>query len=414
MTTLYTTSQGTTTMPVEVELYSSEGARLGFIGAFDEVKVTWADRAPDTASMILPLTELTSRLLAVDGSVLIVARVGGITHVSTPVEAHATGDEDAPGAPRVHVTSAGGWALFSASRIPPSLEDPISQTTGEGYRLEGALDAVVKRLVTLAATRLGLPIIVAPPTNSGPRVTLTGAWETVGEVLESALTGTGYRVAITSWAPGDPAPGWATPTVPCIFVDVVPYRPRPGLVWSVEAGDLTKWDLTATRAKATRVTVGYATDEQSTRRYQEFRREDGVSPWGRREEYVKYDYKAPEWQDSDVAPDMYRVAEGMEAAGDEALMTGAATTSLDADVEVSSLWTFARGSEAPRTFDVGDLAEVDLPYLGPFTRAITAVEVRVTPTEYAVKPTVSTPDTIDRDLYTDLAQLGRRVSNLER
>lgn len=412
---MYTTAAGPTSTPVDVEVWTALGEPLGYLGDFMDMSFTWADRAPDTASLVLPLNSLTSSLVHVDGTILVGARTGTKTHLSTPVEVSVEAAEDAPGEAQVHVTTAGGWSLFSGARIPPSLEDPLVEQTGEGYVLRGSLDYVVKRLIRLATARLDLPVLVAPYNYIGTDVDITGAWETVGEVLETILSGSGYHLEVIGWLPGDPVPSWAEPpTGPCVLVDLVPYRQRPGLEWSVEAGDIVNWSLTSNRPTATRVTVGYETDNQQLRQYQEYRRESGVGRWGRREDYVEYEYQYPTWADKDADPDPYRVQDGMSAAGDQALMEGAATVSLDAEVEVSNLWTLSQDHQAPRTFDVGDLAQVTLPHLGTFTRTITAVEARITPAEFTVTPTISTPDTLDRDMFTTLATLDRRVSNLER
>jgi len=412
----YTTSTGVTTTPVDIEVWTPMGERLGYLGDYLEATFTWADRAPDTATISLPLNSLSASLVRVDGTVLLGARLGDKTHLSSPVEVKVEAVKDAPGRAAVNVTTAGGWGLFSGVRIPPSLEDPVNEQTAEEYTLKGPLDTVVKRLVRLAATRLDLPVLVAPTSGDGPEVNVTGAWDTVGEVLEKVLATSGYHVEVTGWLPGDPVPSWllSEPSAPCVLVDLVPYRRRPGLVWSVEGGDLADWSLTTTRAKATRVTVGYGTDSLEVRQYRDYRRENGVTSWGRREDYVKFDYKPPAWADKDADPDPIAVGEAMDAAGDKALTDNAATFALEAEVEVSNLWTFSRDRSASRTFDVGDQVEVSLPYLGTFTRNITSVEAKVSDKELTITPTVSSPDTPDRDMFTALALLDRRVGNIEK
>lgn len=412
----YITPSGPTQLPVEAEIWTSSGERLGYLGQFEEMTFTWADRAPDTASLTLPLNDVSSLLTSVDGQALIGARTGGKTHLSVPVEVVVESVEGAPGQGQVRVTTSGGYGLFSGARIPPSLEDPLVQQTGEKYTLVGPLEAVVKRLITLAATRLSLPMYVAPTQNRGPEVHHTGAWETVGEVLDVILARSGHVLEVTSWLPGDPVPSWApsAPTRPSVFVDMVPYRSKPGLVWSVEGGDLLSWRVKATRAVTTRVTVGYETDDLAQRTYREYSRESGLGAWARREAYVSYEYERPEWLDTDATPDPYRVEEGMEAAGDRALTEGASTLTVDTEVEVSNLWEFTSNRTTPRGFDVGDMAQVSLPFLGTVERSITSVEVNVTPTDFTVVPTVSTPDTLDRDMFSTIAAVERRVSNLER
>ena len=94
MTTKFSNSWVNPWEPVRVELWSYKGQRLGLVGNYEEMTFTFADREADTAELTLPLTSLTSLLVPCDGVVLVGMRIGGRTHLSTPVKAEVTAGDD--------------------------------------------------------------------------------------------------------------------------------------------------------------------------------------------------------------------------------------------------------------------------------------------------------------------------------
>lgn len=412
MTTLYETSHaGATYDPLPVEVWTWEGQVMGRVGASESMAFTYTDgSSPDTAVLDVDLDALTASLVPCDGTMLVAARYPGRTHLSVPVQAEVRAGED-PSVAVARITTAGGRSLLDAALAPPTLEGPLDNQDTEGYTLSGPLEDVVKRLISQGVARNGHPVVVLPSQGRGPSVTATGAWTNVGSTVNDLVTGTGYRLDVTGWVPGDPLPATDTaPVSPTILVDVVPLRDRDGLEWSTLAGDITDWSMTHKRATATRATVGYAVDRPEDRRYLQVSGPT-TSPWAVRETYVKYD--AGKNGEDDVV-DLYRLAEDMENAGRTELAKGAATVSMDVDVEVSNLWRFGPSADDPRQFNVGDWVRVTLPVLGTHRQVVTEVEVKLTPAEFSVTPRVSTPYTMDPTLFSTVADVARRVTDLER
>ena len=104
----------------------------------------------------------------------------------------------------------------------------------------------------------------------------------------------------------------------------------------------------------------------------------------------------------------------MENKGQMLINQGEGTVEADITVDIANLWQFNTDKTNSRSFDVGDWVEVRLPVLGRYTQLIKAVEVHVTPTDFTIRPIIGTPDTLDSDLYSNLANLHRRVDKLER
>lgn len=411
MTTKFSNSWVNPWEPVRVELWSYKGRRLGLVGNYEEMTFTFADREADTAELTLPLTSLTSLLVPCDGVVLVGMRIGGRTHLSTPVKAEVTAGDD-PSQAMVRVTTAGGWTLLDGELLPPSLDTPLNQQTTPEFDVDGPLETVIKRLLEVGAKRTKHPIVILQDQGRGPNVRVHGKWESVGDVIKDVLNKTGYRLDLTGWLPGDPAPQEdISLTRPSIIADVIPYEHREGLVWTVEAGDITDWSMTHTRASATVGIVGFEVDDPAKRVYGTMNGPTSGSPWETRETFKEYtEHK----EIDDREPDPQRVWEGMENEGQMLINQSEGTVEADITVDIANLWQFNTDKTNSRSFDVGDWVEVHLPVLGRYTQLIKAVEVHVTPTDFTIRPIIGTPDTMDSDLYSNLANLHRRVDKLER
>lgn len=411
MTTKFSNSWVNPWEPVRVELWSYKGQRLGLVGNYEEMTFTFADREADTAELTLPLTSLTKHLVPCDGVVLVGMRIGGRTHLSTPVKAEVAAGDD-PSQAMVKVTTAGGWTLLDGELLPPSLDTPLNQQTTPEFDVDGPLETVIKRLLEVGAKRTKHPIVILQDQGRGPNVRVHGKWESVGDVIKDVLNKTGYRLDLTGWLPGDPAPQEdISLTRPSIIADVIPYEHREGLVWTVEAGDITDWSMTHTRASATVGIVGFEVDDPAKRVYGTMNGPTSGSPWETRETFKEYtEHK----EIDDREPDPQRVWEGMENEGQMLINQSEGTVEADITVDIANLWQFNTDKTNSRSFDVGDWVEVHLPVLGRYTQLIKAVEVHVTPTEFTIRPIIGTPDTMDSDLYSNLANLSRRVDKLER
>lgn len=411
MSTVYVTPRGDSYEPVVVELWSYGGQALGRVGDFEKLEFTWSDREAQTCQLDVYLDELTAQLLPCDGTVLIVARMNGLTHITVPVQASAKSGED-PSIGVLHVVGAGGWTLLDGEVIPPTLEAPVSEQTKPEYHLSGPLEDVVKRVVAIGAARTGHPIVVVPSVGRGPAVTVHGQWETVSEVCKKLLEHTGFMLTLDGWLPGDPQPfedvSLSTPT---ILADLRSYTDKPGLVWSVDGGDLSDWEVTHKRSTLNRVVVGNGKDDPAELSIQEMRGQDSGSPWDVREGYKKVDNPAGVGENG---PDAYMIADNLENQGRAELAAGQPAVEANIRVDNSAAWEFGTDGVFPRQYQVGDRGTVILPVLGELTQVITEVTVQLTPEEFTVTPTVSTPDSPRTDIYAQVAQTTRRVIRLER
>lgn len=409
MTTLF--DAGTTPWePVQLELWSHTGTRLGYIGDYEDVKLTFTDRGADTLELTTPLNPVTASLVPCDGTVLIGARYKGRTHLTMPVKGGAASGDN-PAQAMVKVTGAGGWSLLDSELIPPSLGAPVHTQTEKEFHLKGPLETVVKSLLWIGRQRTGHPIVITPDQGRGGTVEVSGAWESVSEIVQGLLVKSGWRLEMAGWLPGDSQPEEMYLTTPCVVAEILPYRVKDGLEWSVESGDITDWEISHVRASTTRGTVGYEMDKQEQRRYISVQGEESGSPWAVRDAFVEY---TGHKEIDDRSPDPYQVMAGMEATGRDMLAKGAASMSMDVAVDISMLWDFVRRSTSPRTFDIGDWAIVTLPGLGTYKQVITEVTLHATPDKFTITPTVSTPDTLDMDIYSTLARMMRKVEKTER
>jgi hypothetical protein len=400
VSTIYSTPRGNTYDPMPVELWRWDGTgAVGRLETSEEIEVTWADRDAGTTTIDTPLNDLSRLLLDDKGSVLVVVTLNGKRHVSTVVESEATADEDARRDVRVQATTASAWSLLDGQRIPPVPDRPLSQQeSAEEYVLTGPVETVVKTLVRIGAERLGHPIAVIEDRGLGPTVTVRSRMDTTADLVKEALAGTGYRLSLDAWLPGDERIGDLSLTRPTIIADVVAYRDRPGLVLSGVSEDLESWSLKRTRATQTRVIVGDK-GEGTEQRFVSVGAEDpDLSPWARREGYTST-------SSEDETPAEVGAAELAEAA---------ATAEMDATAAPSQAWEFGEDGEYPRQYDVGDWCTVSLPEVGDVREVITEVTAKLTPVSLTVTPKVGTPDTKSRDLYALVTDLSKRVDRQRR
>ena len=411
MTTIYNTLRGAEYDPVPVELWTWQGERLGKLGAFESMSFTPTVKPgrASTATLEVYLDALTALLLPCDGSVLVCAHYNGMTLLYAPVTAEVASLNDDPSIAVVTVQCTGGWSFLEGAITTPGLDGELTDTAEASFDIAGDLETVVKSLVNVGQHRTGHPLVVIPSSGRGPRVRVTGAWETVGEQVADVLTASGYVLTFTGWVPGDPQPleGY-TLSRPCYVVDLKPYTPRTGLIWSYLGGDLTEWRVSYKRASATRAVAHNGADDIAEREVLEVQGVEPPSPWAVRETYVRF---TPH---KDENMDPIRLHQDLEAAAVDKLTELAPAMEVTASVEVAAGWEWGTDKATPRQFDLGDVATVDLPILGEFQQVITDMELKITPERLSVTPTVSTPDTLDLTTYDALAGVDKRLTRLER
>ena len=400
MATYYNTPRGISHDPMPVEVWRHDGQGALFrVELAESVKVTWADRTTGTAEFDLKLDNMTAPLTACDGMYLFVVTLNGHRHVSTPVVAKPYNDGETDEV-RVEFTTASPWNLLTGQLVPPVPDMPLSQQqSSEFFELTGPVETVVKTLVGIGADRLDHPVAILPDLGNGPTVTVSSRFDTVAELVEDALAGTGYRLSLDAWLPGDEKIGDLSLTKPTIIADVVPYHDRVGLVWSTVAQDLDKWDMEKTRATSTQAVVGDRGEGTAQSFALVESTNEVASPWAKRETYT------------DVSDDTTTFIE----AGASELLKAAGSTDLSATVAPAGVWEYGSDGEYPLQFALGDMATIDLGEpLGEVRQVVTEVTAELTPTEFSVTPKVSSPDTMARDIYTALTDLQKRVGRPRR
>lgn len=409
--TMYKTPRGLTETPMTVELYSWTGKALGMVSAFEKMSFVFAEREADTASLTVPLNALTALLVPCDGTVIIVARVNGATHLSVPVDVSVQSADD-PTIAQLVVEAAGGWTLLDGEVIPPGLDAGVDAPELE-YSLSNFIERVLKTFVTVGSERVEHPIHVIPddPMHNFGSVTVSGAWETVGEACKNLLQRTGLRLSMEGWAPGDQPLDGISAETPFYSVDVRKYREVEGLVWSAEGGDISQWELKQKRATATRIVVSNQDKDLHLRASHEQTGMESGSPWQRRETFLKVQDPKP-LGENEVDP--FRVRENLEMKASEALSDYDLPVSVSATITPGGAWEFGRDGKTALQYDVGDIATVVLPHIGEVKQVVTSVEVEWTPESFTITPMVATPDTQDTGLFATVADTTRRVVRLEK
>ena len=399
MVAVFSTPRGNTYDPMPVELWRYDGTgAVGRLETAEKLEFTWADRTTGTAVLETPLTNLTRMLLDKSGETLVVATFNGKRHVSTVVESEVFAHGDQQEDVRVRAVCASPWSMLEGQRIPPVPDQPLSlQQSAEFFTMTGPVETVVKTLLGHGARRVGHPIQIREDLRRGPIVTVKARNDTTADLVSELLAGTGFRLALDAWLPGDPKIGQLSLTAPTIIADVVPYREQPGLVWASASHDLDDWGLTYKRPQTTRMVVGDKGEKTSQAFVSVTSRDEPASPWARREGYVE--------------------ASGEETPADRGaaeLVKSAGSVDLDATATPSQIWEFGSDGQYPRQFDVGDWVTVDLGDVGVVRQVITEVTVTLTPVSLTIVPKVATPDTAARDLYSLVTDLDKRLDRAQR
>ena len=411
MSTVFSTLRGATTDPLPCELITWQGERLGKIGMIQSIEFvqTIKPGAADTATLKVYLDDLTATLLACDGEVLITAWLNGIRLLYVPITAEVASLDDDPRVAVLTVQAAGAWSFIEGEVTTPGLDGSLSDSPNAQFEITSDLETAVKTVIGAGIRRVGHPLVVLPTSGRGPTVTITGAWETVGEHVADALKGTGYGLTFTAWVPGDPPPAEGLGlSVPCYIVDVRAYTPRQGLIWSTLGRDIGSWRVERKRASATRAIAHNGEDDPATRMAFTVQGDEPRSLWGKRETYVSFKPR------DDENNDPLRQREDVHRAAVSKLTESAPALSVSADVHVASGWEYGTDGGTPRQFTVGDIGTLDLPVLGEISQVITDVTVTLTPTEFTITPSVGTPDTLDTTAFGTLAALDKRLTRLER
>ncbi|QGJ94149.1 minor tail protein [Corynebacterium phage EmiRose] len=411
MSTVFETYTGATGEPIELGLITPQGGRVAYIGNYESVKASISIYEASTLEFTTPLDDNTALLLPCDGKVIITYKVGDKVWLFMPNVAEVVSHDDDPALAVVHVTASTGIATLAGERIPPGLSLPQEQWSSETFSIAGNTESVVKQVLYAGVNRANHPLYVLTSLDRGPYIEITGAWEAADKVVIDALRGSGFYLRFDGWIDGMPYPE-AKPFIPTYFVDVVPYRPT-DVVWTPEAGDVTDWSVTYTRAAANRVTLTYKEKDAPRTQLLTLTDGDDLTGWQHREIVEKFDYAYADWEDKDIPPEAFRLQNQMEDKARRLLTANGPSVEVKATIDVANLWNFTSNRADPRGFDLGDIVTLGLPVVGDVSAVVISVDIETTADSHTVTPHVGTEDTISSDVFTQVSLLAQRVHRLE-
>lgn len=394
MATLYRTPWGTSWEPMTVDMWTWAGEPLGAVAGARKTSASWSTREADLLEVTAPLTPENASLLDVEGGVVLSVTLGGLTMLAQPAKVGLEALDDDPKVGVIRAVASGGRSLLEGQIIVSDPGLPLSAQTEEEITISGPVESVVKQILQWGAAATGHPIVVMPDQQRGPYVSVTGAMSTAAELVEDALAGTGWWLDMPGWVPGLPQPEGMALTAPTYLAELRPYRDRPGLVWSVTAGDLDRWEIESSRATGTRAIVGEDLDDGF--RYLEVAGIESSSPWHRRDVYVSASG-----------------GEDLEAAGRAELAKRTATASASVPLTPGAQWRLG-DDHGPGAYRHGDRVIIDVPVLGQINQVVTEVTATVDEERFSITPSVGPADTVSHDIYKQMAQVGRRIARLER
>lgn len=411
MATVFEEYAGPTSEPIQLGLITPQGHNVAYIGDYESVKASLSIYEASTLEFTCQLNADTALLLPCDGEVVITYRVGTKFYIFMPNTCEIVSHDDDPLQALLHVTASTCLAIVAGEKIPPGLSAPVHEWDSDTFSIAGNVESVVKQVLYAGINRENHPLYVLTSLDRGPYVEITGAWDSADKLILEALKGSGFYLRFDGWTKGMAYPE-SEPFIPTYLVDVVPYR-NTDIVWTPEAGDVSKWSAAYTRAAANRVTLTYKEDENTRTKYLTLTDGDDLTGWQHREVVEKVDYAYADWEDSDIPPEAFRLQAQMKESAKRTLAANGPKVEVSATIDVANLWTFSSNTEDPRAFDLGDRVTLGLPMVGEVSAIIASVDVATTADSHEVTPHVTTEDSVSLDVFTKVALLEQRVHRLE-
>jgi len=227
--------------PLTITIFDKAFTRVGFIGNPARVELHLRHNALPTGTIEVASDHPYRDRLLADGARLTID-YAGVQVMSGPVrgEASKAGKDS-----NLVLTIEDDWRLLSRMLGWPN---PTGDQTQQGLddktydRKTGPAETVVKWFVSRNATRLGLPVTVAPDLGRGSTVTAKMRMDKQDDQLLPLIASAGIGVTIRQVGAGF--------RVDCYEPAWYPITLTP------ESGVVADWDWSKTGAKATRVVVG--------------------------------------------------------------------------------------------------------------------------------------------------------------
>lgn len=275
------------TPPLTVEVWSAQGGGCaGVFQTYYSIQASWVERGASWINITAPLDTLSRRLVDARGSHVLVAKHNGLRQLYIVTETNITYSRTARIA-QAEITGAGVWDWMNGQiRGPggvPLYNQKISWSGGLNDLLRDCLHG----------------FSVVRPDNSptfNPKVHVTGEFDSLGELLLSAVENTDAWIDFKVKLPTET--GEQNPyVVPVVrkyrghvqHEDINSRRPQ------LDAPEAESWSFTVTRPDATTVVAGadYSLNmDEHSWEYETFTQDDAryqpLSQWAERTTYTDY------------------------------------------------------------------------------------------------------------------------------
>lgn len=273
----------------DVALYAG-GQLIGELHGYTDLSLSYVWRGVPSAQFTIPgvpdYLSAISDPARVWVDVVVSADVPWTGHI-TDVNVIVDGERGV----RTEITAVGSKAVLNGLRLYPDPAAALSNQGGqETYQLVAPARTAVETVVSTAAARQGVPIIVAPVADGdfvGGTVHIEGRMDPVLEVLEKALSEQAMGIVAQATYPGvPPLTDRVEGETGSVVVDVVSPRLNDFVQW--REGDLLRGELSINCATAGQLIVG-GDGQGKDRQYLSTSDEtvaDLMSPWGGLQSYV--------------------------------------------------------------------------------------------------------------------------------
>lgn len=339
------------TAPFRISVYDKDFAPLDWVGAPLEVHATVRNNAASAATLVLDADDEQVGVLTAAGARVVIEYfhdpadpLATLFLLSGPV-GERSGSSGPAGTRTFEVTD--DWTtVFGMLGWPNPTGDASEQGDDDAYyTLTGSAEYVLKSLVSVNATRLGLPVTVATDLDRGSDISISTRMHRIGDRLFPAVTQAGLCVTVRQ----DGAGLVVDCHEPVVLVD--PLTEASGVV---ESGSFTAHPPAVTRA-----TVGGG-GEGTSRVFRVVVDTVAEAEWAMvREAFVD----ARDTTDTAI----------LDARAQQAITEGAAKTSLSATLSETDDFRYGV------TCNVGDVVAVQLLGVDPITDTVTEAQIDWTP-----------------------------------
>lgn len=401
----YKTPRGVVSeIPITVEIWGAEPyvGRIGFFQNYTKIQCSWVERGAAYLEITAPLDELSRHGARTDGKNVFIAKMNGKRQLFYTVEAVEDYNSNTSNMVLQTITAVSPWDVFYGR-----ITLPDGRLLGrEEFSYTGTINDILRD----ASNQTDGLIEYDAESVEAPQRTVTGNFNSLGDLLLELCTGTGCWIDFIPVLPGEPG----SKPYPFVRAKVRSYRGsshedtanRPP---QIDAGSAISWNLKSQRTSVTHVAREYGSTDQTwnyggweVAQDPRVNNEQGhseqfsgpVTGWAVRQAYAKEKYD----EESGVM--------STDETG-RVIDKGRGTQQISA--QMSPVWQreFGCDGATPLQYDIGDSFDVSLPafpeeLVSPerwdrnigywIPGVVTEVVVTAGPGHFTVEPTTALPD----------------------